>query len=171
MAQDIKIDFSNYLQCINPVFHPYIEDTTHRYCVFLGGRGSGKSIFCGQKIIYDMLLSKTKYLIIRKTFNSIRKSVIPMLKSLIDQYGLSQFFVIRQSDLSIECIINGSEIVCAGLDDEQKLRSLEGCQRAFIEEISELSEQDFTAIDVLLRGPGFHQILAAFNPLGPEHWL
>lgn len=165
------LDLSNYSKCLNPVYRPLLNDNNHRYIILLGGRGSGKSVFCGQKIILDMLLSKIKYLIVRKTFNSIGKSVIPMLKTMVEGYNLSEFFQFNKSDLSVICNITGSEIVCCGTEDTERLKSLAGAQKAFIEEVSELSEEEFNSVDMLLRGSNNHQLFAAFNPTSPEHWL
>ena len=43
-------------KCVfNPRFYPYLRDRTHRYLLFYGGAGSGKSVFAAQRFVYRLL--------------------------------------------------------------------------------------------------------------------
>lgn len=58
----------------NDVYYPYIKDYSHKFEVYYGGSGSGKSVFIVQKLIIKSLLQKRRVLVIRKTLASQRES-------------------------------------------------------------------------------------------------
>ena len=68
---------------------------------------------------------------------------------------------------------NGSEILFAGLDDVEKLKSIYNITGIWIEEASELLEGDFNQLDIRLRGKTkyYKQIIITFNPISIMHWL
>lgn len=137
-----------------------------------GGAGSGKSYSIAQKVLLECLQdSKTKYLILRKTKTSVRDSVFSLLKSLISQYNLSAYFKINKTEMSFTCV-NGAQIITSGLDDVEKLKSIHGVTKAWIEEASEITEDEFKQVNLRLRGVGIkHQIILSFNPVDEMSWL
>lgn len=68
---------------------------------------------------------------------------------------------------------NGSEIIFAGLDDVEKLKSIYDITGIWIEEASEITEADFNQLDIRLRGKTicYQQIIITFNPISILHWL
>jgi phage terminase large subunit len=74
--------------------------------------------------------------------------------------------------MSIQCT-NGARIITSGLDDVEKLKSVAGINRIWIEEASEISEQDFNQLDLRLRGKNNvgYQMTMTFNPISELHWL
>ena len=70
-------------------------------------------------------------------------------------------------------LANGSEILFAGLDDVEKLKSIYNITGIWIEEASELLEGDFNQLDIRLRGETkyYKQIILSFNPVNIMHWL
>lgn len=160
----------------NKKFLPYINDT-HRYLIFYGGAGSGKSYTIGQFIVYHMLeRKKFNLLVVRNTGKSNRDSTFALLKQIIIKWKLSKYFKINESDLRIKCLLNNNEIIFAGLDDVEKLKSITFSKGEltdiWIEEASEIQESDFNQLDVRLRGKGTHkQIMISFNPIDINHWL
>ena len=160
----------------NKKFLPYIDDK-HRYLIFYGGAGSGKSYTLGQFIIYHMLeRKKFNLLVVRKTGKSNRDSTYALLKQIISKWKLSKYFKTNESDLRIKCLLNDSEIIFAGLDDVEKLKSITFSKGEltdiWIEEASEIQESDFNQLDVRLRGKGTNkQIMLSFNPVDINHWL
>ena len=68
---------------------------------------------------------------------------------------------------------NGSVILFKGIDDPEKIKSIDGITGIWIEEASELSLEDFTQLDLRLRGitEVSKQIILSFNPVSAEHWL
>lgn len=147
--------------------------TKKRYRVLMGGAGSGKSYFVGQEILLGMMGSPNyRWLIVRKTRKSLKHSVSELLESLINDYDLNKYFTINKSDLSITCV-TGSKIVMSGLDDVEKLKSIANINRIWVEEASEVSENDFNQLDLRMRGQSEigYQMTLTFNPISELHWL
>ena len=160
----------------NKNFLPYLNDT-HRYIIFYGGAGSGKSYTIAQFIVYYMLSRKRfNLLVVRNTGKSNRDSTFALLKQIIIKWKLYKIFKINESDLRIKCLLNSNEIIFAGLDDVEKLKSITFSKgeltEIWIEEASEILESDFNQLDVRLRGKGTNkQIILSFNPIDVNHWL
>lgn len=74
--------------------------------------------------------------------------------------------------MSIE-FINGSLIIFKGIDDPEKIKSIANITDIWIEEASELNENDFNQLDLRLRGNtnSTKQIYITFNPISQLHWL
>ena len=120
-----------------------------------------------------MLYNKEySYLIVRKTNKSIRNSVFKLLCDIISEYDLANKFHINKTEMSIKCL-NGSTVITSGLDDVEKLKSIAGVNRIWVEEASEISEQDFNQLDLRLRGKNTlgYQMTLTFNPISELHWL
>jgi phage terminase large subunit len=145
---------------------------TGRYLVLLGGAGSGKSYFATQKLILRAMQSQHRFLVLRKVERTIRESVFKLFTSVIIEEGLSEIVSINKTDKTIR-FKNGSEIIFAGLDDPEKIKSIAGITGMFLEEATEFGEADFDQLDLRLRGLGsdYKQIIVAFNPIDHRHWL
>ena len=160
----------------NSSFYPYLNDT-HRYLIFYGGAGSGKSYTIAQFLVYYLLTRKRfNLLVIRNTGKSNRDSTFALLKQIIIKWKLYKIFKINESDLRIKCLLNSNEVIFAGLDDVEKLKSITFSKgeltTIWIEEASEIQESDFNQLDVRLRGKGTNkQIILSFNPIDVNHWL
>ena len=157
---------------INKSFKPLIKDK-NRFEVVYGGAGSGKSVFTAQKLILRCLQEQGhKILIVRKVAKTIRYSVWSLIVSLISEYGLLQLFKINKTEFRISCN-NGNEILFLGLDDVEKLKSIHGITIIWIEEASEISEDDLKQCNLRLRGKTKvkKQIILTFNPISHLHWL
>jgi phage terminase large subunit len=147
--------------------------TKKRTRVLYGGSGSGKSYFVAQETILNMLSdNRYRYLCVRKTGKSIRNSVFEQLVSMIKEYDLYKYFDINKTEMSITCL-NGAKLITSGLDDVEKLKSIAGINRIWIEEASEISEADLEQLDLRLRGHNEvgYQITLTFNPISELHWL
>jgi phage terminase large subunit len=149
------------------------NNTKSRYRVLFGGAGSGKSHFVAQEIILNMLSNKSySYLCVRKTAKSIRNSVFRLLHSLIYNMGLITYFTFNKTEMSIQCV-TGATLITSGLDNVERLKSIAGINRIWIEEASEITEADFNQLDLRLRGHSNvgHQITLTFNPISELHWI
>ena len=114
----------------------------------------------------------TKWLILRKTGRSLRESVFALLKAVISDMDLTQYLRINKTDMSFEFLPTGATIIMSGLDDVEKLKSVHGIEKIWIEEASEITEADFKQINLRLRGVGInHQIYLSFNPVNITHWI
>jgi phage terminase large subunit len=149
------------------------KKTNARYRVIYGGAGSGKSHYIAQETLLNMLTDKEhNYLVVRKTGKSIRNSVFRLLAQLISDYNIADYFTVNKSDMTVTCK-NGASLITSGLDDVEKLKSVAGINRIWIEEASEVSEADFTQLDLRLRGQcklGY-QMTLSFNPISELHWI
>lgn len=58
----------------NDIYFPLLQDYSHKYEIYYGGSGSGKSYFIVQKLIVKALTHKRKVLVIRKTLVSQKES-------------------------------------------------------------------------------------------------
>lgn len=166
-----QIDF-DMDDIVNEWGHPLMEDR-NRYLILYGGAGSGKSVVAAQKLLLRILEEKGhKFLVVRKVANTIRNSVFSLLRGTISEWGLSQFFKINKSDMDITCA-NGNQIIFAGLDDVEKLKSVHGITGMWLEEASEMLQEDFQQLDLRLRGEtrNYKQIMISFNPISITHWL
>jgi phage terminase large subunit len=150
---------------------------SNRYVISRGGSGSGKSVGEGQKIVYYTTAQPGRNtLVIRQVADTNRGSTFNEIVKAINRFNLNDLYKIRETDLTITCI-NGNQIIFKGLDDVQKVKSVT-FQRGiltdiWIEEASEITEEDFDEIDLRLRGkeaPSF-QITLTFNPIDSMHWI
>ena len=166
------IDVTNFESLLNPVYIPYLYDH-HRYLVMKGGTGAGKSHFACQKIIYRMMTEEGhRFLIIRKVKDTIKKSVFQLFLDYISRWGLYDEFKRNLTDKTITFKSNGNMILFVGVDDPEKLKSIEGITGIWIEEATELAMKDFAEIDRRLRGI-FHtymQIILTYNPILKTNW-
>lgn len=160
----------------NPLFRPYLTDNTHRYLILYGGAGSGKSVFAVQRFLYRLLtLPLCNILVVRAVAATNRDSTYALFRQVISKWGLSELFSCKDSDLRISCA-NGNSVIFKGLDDTEKLKSITfpkgELTDIWIEEASEVLEEDFNQLDVRLRGKGAHkQMVLTFNPVSVLHWL
>lgn len=167
-----EIDFTELPELVNDKFYPLLVNK-NRYLVLVGGGGSGKSVFAAQKVIYRTLAEdKHRILVVRKVAKTLRESCFILIRQIISDWGLSQLFNVNKTDMKITCI-NGNEILFAGLDDVEKLKSIANITSIWIEEASELEPEDFRQLDIRLRGKTKHykQIVLSFNPVSITHWL
>jgi len=151
-----------------------VKECNKRFVVLYGGGGSGKSHFISQHIILDLLNTKNiKWCVIRKVAKTNKISTYDELTKRIDEYGLNSSFKINQTDLSITCKATKSKVIFLGCDDSEKLKSLSGITKFWLEEASELTINDFFQIDLRLRGKSevLKQIFISFNPVHVNHWL
>lgn len=156
----------------------YIDtlDDAHRYLVYYGGAGSGKSYFIAERYIKHMLSRPMcNILAVRAVGNTNRDSTFALFKQIISRWGLSQLFKVTESDLRITCT-NGNSVIFKGLDDAEKLKSITfgkgELTDIWIEEASETLEADFNQLNIRLRGKGTQkQIVVSFNPVDINHWL
>ena len=167
-----KIEVKIPIGIMNDIFVPYLDNTS-RFEIIYGGAGSGKSKFLAQRLVYRHLGKKgRKTLVLRKVGRTIRNSVFAEIVNVISEWECNKLFKVNKSDLEITCI-NGNTILFSGLDDVEKLKSIQGITDVWIEEASEISEDDFKQINLRLRGiteiP--QQITLSFNPISALSWI
>jgi len=165
------VDLTNLKQLSNPKYYPLFNNRD-RYLVLYGGAGGGKSWFVCEKIIIRTLKEKgNRFLVIRKVARTLRRSVFQLFRDYIIRWGLTSLFNVNKTDMTIECK-NGNIIYFAGVDDPEKLKSIEGITSIWIEEATELNLEDFEEIDRRLRGKNvnYKQIILTYNPILNTNW-
>ena len=91
--------------------------------------------------------------------------------------NLSQFYSINKSDMVITNKRNDKQILFAGLDDVEKVKSitpLNGVlERIFVEEATEIKREAYKQLTKRLRGYSAHSkhVIMAFNPILKSHWI
>ena len=148
-----------------------INDYNYRIEVYYGGGGSGKSVGGTQKIFLKALKYKRKVLIIRKIQRTIKDSIFSLMVSHLHSSGLYDLCRVSKSDFEIE-LPNGSIFLFKGLDDPEKIKSIDGITDIVIEEATELTEDDFTQLNLRLRTrEPYPQIYLFFNPISKKNWV
>lgn len=167
--------FRKHVQDKSPAFVPLFKDDS-RYQVAWGGAGSGKSHIVARKLLYRMLKESDcqhKMLIVRKVNRTIKRSVFTLIKNIISRWGLYDEFDFNHTDLTITYKENGSQFMFTGMDDPEKLKSIEGVTGIWMEEATEFTQEDFEQLDLRLRGITKYtkQIILTLNPISEQHWI
>lgn len=140
-----------------------------------GSAGSGKSRFAAQKEIVKSFQANRrdrKTLVIRKVAKTLKDSVYSELRSIIYSWKLDDCFDMLKSPLQITNKITGVTFLFIGLDDVEKVKSIAGVDRIWIEEATELSEQkELDQLRLRLRGFDKVQITLSYNPIDEHHWI
>jgi len=158
---------------VNHIYIPYLNNTA-RYLILFGSAGSGKSHFTAQKIILRLLTEpKHRFLCIRKVANTLRSSVYQLILDTIHDLGIYNEFDVNKTEMRFTHRITHNEILLAGLDDVEKLKSIAGITGVWIEEATELIDSDFDQLDIRLRGEtiNYKQIILTFNPVNEKNWI
>ncbi|HOO13450.1 MAG TPA: phage terminase large subunit, partial [Bacillota bacterium] len=116
-----------------------------------------------------------RFIVVRKVKETLRDSVFAELVNCITRWEMRELWKIpkgRNSELYLKCL-NGSEILFFGLDDVEKLKSIQGITGIWVEEASELEPGDYKQLDIRLRGKTkfYKQMIITFNPIYKGHWL
>ena len=160
-----------YDEIFNEAFLPYLTDYSHRFEVYYGGAGSGKSVFITQKILIKALTQKRKVLIMRKVGSTLKDSCWQLVLDTLSQFQLFSFCNINKSVMTIE-LPNGSVLLFKGMDDSEKIKSITGITDIWVEEATEFSEEDIEQLNLRLRAKTSDlQMLFSFNPVSKANWV
>jgi phage terminase large subunit len=157
------------------VYFPHLKSNV-RLQIFFGGSSSGKSYFLAQRVVLDVLTGQRNYLICRAVARTLKRSVFNEITKAISNFKLDKLFIINKTDLTITCI-NGFQILFAGLDDVEKMKSITPQKGVltdiWIEEATEISYSAFKQLNKRLRGKTNvnKRITMSFNPIYKTHWI
>jgi PBSX family phage terminase large subunit len=158
---------------VNDIYLPLINCYS-RFLVLYGGGGSGKSVFAAQKVILRTVSEKGhKFLCLRKVADTIKESIFAELDSTIEEFGLKEEFQVNKTDRSFLHIPTGNRILCKGLDEPGKIKSIKGITGMWLEEATDFDELDLDQLDIRIRGEkeNYIQYILSFNPIDETHWL
>ena len=155
----------------NDVYFPHLMDYSNRYEIYYGGAGSGKSVFVCQKLLIKACKSKRKVLVIRKYGTTLKDSVFQLFVDMLKKWGLYSYCKVNLSTYTI-VLPNDSVFLFKGLDDSEKIKSITDITDIWCEECTELSEDEFTQLDLRLRAnvSGL-QLICSFNPVSKVNWV
>lgn len=164
-------------EVFNSCYLRRLEDQTPTQ-IFYGGASSGKSFFAvGQRVVYDLLKGGRNYLICRQVARTIKNSVYNEVTKTIKQWGVQGLFRINKSEFTITCN-NGYQILFAGLDDVEKIKSITPEKGVLtdvvIEEATETARESIKQLEKRLRGGSEaiqKRITILFNPIIKTHWI
>lgn len=172
---DVAIEI-NIKEKLNKVYIPYLHDYA-RTQIYFGGSASGKSVFVMQRCVLDILMGKRNYLVVRQVGRTIRGSVFAEILRVIDDWDLHRAFKINKTDMLISCI-NGYQIIFAGLDDVEKLKSLVPAKGVItdilVEEATETEKNSVKQLYKRQRGGDDDvpkRLTLMFNPILQSHWI
>lgn len=173
---------------LNPVFR-VVNESHQRYVLLKGSAGSGKSVNVATNLILrlsDIRYKGANLLCVRKIDESNRDSTFAELKTAIRRvFGpkWQLYWNIRESPLRLTCRVTGNSIIFRGMRDDtqrEKVKSITADEGKitwiWVEEATELTEEDWDILDDRLRGrlqnPNlFYQMIGTFNPVSSKHWL
>lgn len=155
----------------NDEYYPHLLDYSRRYEVYYGGAGSGKSVFLAQKLIIKACNRKRKVLVIRKYGTTLKDSVFQLITDMLKKWGIYAYCKVNLSTYTIT-LPNGSVFLFKGMDDSEKIKSIVDITDIWIEEATELSEDEYTQLDLRLRAlDGDLQLICSFNPVSKVNYV
>ena len=174
----MKIDFSNFYQCINRAFWDVFENK-QLIRVLKGGAGSGKSHFAFQEMIYEMVVNGCNFLIVRQTAATHRTSTYSLTKKIISDFNLQKIFKENKTEMTFTCTLNNAMVYFRGLDDVERLKSISYyggsgiLERIIFEEASEGNFLDFSQLLIRFRGKSknYFQFTLLLNPVSITNWV
>lgn len=135
----------------------------HRYKVFYGGRGSGKSQAVAQALTFLSSNINLRILCCREVQNSIKDSSYQVLKDMTKKLGIGHEYKFTESEILHKR--TGSRFIFSGLlRNENSIRSKEGIDICWIEEASSVSQRSWDVLTPTIRKPG-SELWLTFNPL------
>ncbi len=150
-----------------------LETAQTRYFRLQGGAGSGKSIAVAQHLL---LLAMTqpghRIFCFRKVGRTVRDSLFATFRDLISENNLRPAFSINQTMTRFQCLTTGVEIICMGMDDPEKIKSIKDPTLIWMEEATEFDRRDFRQLDLRLRKEGIQNgLILTYNPINTGSWI
>lgn len=161
----------------NDIYLKHQFNNQNRYQIYYGGSSSGKSVSLAQRTVLDVFNGQRNYLVVRNVQNTIRRSVLNEITKAISSFKLTPYFQVNKTDLTITCTINNKQILFAGLDDPEKIKSITPIDGVitdiWVEEATECEYAAVKQLDKRLRGRSKvkKRLTLSFNPILRDHWI
>ena len=133
-----------------------------RYKGAHGGRGSSKSQCFAGLMIEENIYQKMDNVCLREIQKSLEFSVKKLLESKIAQMNAGDYFEVQDKRILTK---QGGVIIFEGLQNHtaDSIKSLEGFDRAWVEEAQSLSQRSLDILRPTIRKPG-SEIWFSWNP-------
>lgn len=135
-----------------------------RYKGAFGGRGSGKSHEFAQMVIEAHIMNaNTSTVCVREFQKSLKQSVKRLLENKIEELGVGSYFEVQ--DKLIKNKHGAGIIIFEGMQNHtaDSIKSLEGFDRAWVEEAQSLSQRSLDLLRPTIRKPG-SELWFTWNP-------
>jgi phage terminase large subunit len=164
----------SYEKLFAPIYYQAWNDIVERKYWefwFKGGRGSCKSSFISLVLILGIMSDiEANAVVFRKVGSDIRDSVFEQILWAIDQLGVSHLWEANKSLLRFKYVPTGQVILCRGLDDPTKVKSLKTRHGYFkytwYEELAQFSgmEEIRNTGQSIRRGGKYFYTFCSYNP-------
>jgi phage terminase large subunit len=130
------------------VFEPLLHPA--RYKGARGGRGSAKSHFFAGLAVEESLASKVDIVCIREVQRTLDQSVKKLIELKIQEHGVSSQFAVKHTHIESS---RGGRIIFEGMQNHtaDSIKSLEGFDRAWVEEAQTLSQRSLDLLRPTIR--------------------
>lgn len=142
------------------VFLPLLKPA--RFKGAWGGRGSGKSHFFAELLIEEAVRGRVRGACLREHQNSIKDSSKQLLEDKIRKLGVESLFATTEQEIRGP---NDSLFIFRGLQNHtaSSMKSLEGFNRAWIDEAQTISKRSLEIMTPTFRTPG-SEMFFSWNP-------
>lgn len=146
------------------IFRPLFKPA--RYKAAHGGRGSGKSWFFATAMVLEALNLADKgglrAVCIREVQKSLKESAKRLIEDRIQALGVGPLFDVQTTQIGTP---GGGLVMFQGMQDHtaESIKSLEGFQRAWVEEAQTLSERSLDLLRPTIRADG-SELWFSWNP-------
>jgi phage terminase large subunit len=135
-----------------------------RYKGAWGGRGSGKSHFFAEMLLEEHIINPSQASVcVREVQKSLNQSVKRLLEMKIDELNVGSYFEVLDSQIKTR---NGEGIIIfQGMQNHtnDSIKSLEGYDRAWVEEAQSLSQGSLDKLRPTIRKPN-SELWFSWNP-------
>lgn len=150
---------------VSPHFEDFLFNWDQYFQFLVGGYGSGKSYHIALKIILKLLEEKRTALVIREVYDTHRDSTFSLFDEIIADLNLSGRIRRMTSPMQIR-FPNGSKIIFRGMDNPEKLKSVNNVSLIWIEEASEVKYAGFKELIGRMRHPTLNlHMITSTNPV------
>lgn len=143
------------------VFQPLLEPA--RYKGAHGGRGSGKSHFFAECVVEDSVrIPGLRTVCIREVQKSLKQSAKKLIEDKIQSLGVGDQFEVLNDHIKTP---GGGVVIFEGMQDHtaESIKSLEGFDRAWVEEAQTLSANSLKMLRPTIRKEG-SELWFSWNP-------
>ena len=144
-----------------------------------GGRGSTKSSFVAAEILLGMIDDPLAWgVALRKIGNTLRDSILSTFEWAINKLQMSLFWKVTSSPAEVVYLPTGQKVICRGLDEPLKLKSIKAAFGYFKylwfeegQEYDGLKEMRSVRQSVLRGGKVFCEFVTFNPPEEEDHWI
>lgn len=155
----------------NPVyFHilKYAKYPDVRRILIYGSKSSAKTLSICQFLERSAFVENCSSIAYRKEQSTIKTTLKQSFKKSIELIKFDEGFTIMDFSL---VAANGQIINLKGLDEEGKIKGIEGYKYLLFDELNHFSEDEWSQANISLRGMPGQKLFATWNPVDERSWI